>query len=226
MERSYTELKEENRRRRKGENAEKNVKAPTCQICARKIQKTRVFSGRDRCIENYIAAKVDGKVLNITCPQVGCMEQLDQFECEKIIAKKLFTRWCVLLCENAVTGLRKCYCPNPDCSELILDECCQENLRKSECPMCKKFFCFDCILPWNVCEEMHAKGSQEHENDILFEELVKAQRWTKCPGCHNHVERIKGCSFMRCRCHTGFCYKCGKQMQPVVSGVERCRCDN
>ena len=65
--------------------------------------------------------------------------------------------------------------------------------------MCKKFFCFDCILPWNVCEEMHAKGSKEHENDILFEELVKAQRWTKCPGCHNHVERIKGCSFMRCR---------------------------
>ncbi|XP_071939997.1 uncharacterized protein [Coffea arabica] len=197
------------------------------------------MSGRDRCIENYIAAKVDGKVLNITCPQVGCIEQLDQFECEKIIAKKLFTRWCVLLCENAVTGLRKCYCPNPDCSELILDECCQENLRKSECPMFKKFFCFDCILPWNVCEEMHAKGSKEHENDILFEELVKAQRWPKCPGCHNHVERIKGCSFMRCRgiiyffenlmqqmfqgeiadghwCNTGFCYKCGKHMQPVV----------
>ncbi|KAI9267898.1 hypothetical protein BDA99DRAFT_435745, partial [Phascolomyces articulosus] len=39
--------------------------------------------------------------------------------------------------------------------------------------------------------------------------LAEKQRWTRCPRCHEMVEKSHGCLFVYCNCGTEFCYRCG-----------------
>ncbi|XP_019258441.1 PREDICTED: probable E3 ubiquitin-protein ligase RNF217, partial [Nicotiana attenuata] len=108
-------------------------------------------------------------------------------------------------CESAVLGLAQCYCPNQNCSALILDEC-GGNAKQSKCPNCKKLFCFKCKIPW------HASLRCGEVNDGAFRELAKNNKWKRCPRCRYFVERIQGCKFIYCRCGVMFCYGCGRRV--------------
>nr|XP_009759113.1 PREDICTED: probable E3 ubiquitin-protein ligase RNF144A [Nicotiana sylvestris] len=84
--------------------------------------------------------------------------------------------------------LAHCYCPNQNCSALILDEC-GGNATQSNCPNCKSLFCFKCKLPWHA--GLHC-GELKDENDVAFNVLAKRNKWKRCPQCHHFVERIEG----------------------------------
>ncbi|KAM1155927.1 hypothetical protein ACFX11_027037 [Malus domestica] len=74
--------------------------------------------------------------------------------------------------------------------------------------------------PFNVCSELviheYPEGTTRSElgkkgEDKMLKELAKKKRWRRCPNCNYSVERISGCSYIKCRCPYSFCYKCGVQ---------------
>ncbi|KAF7115083.1 hypothetical protein RHSIM_RhsimUnG0066500 [Rhododendron simsii] len=58
------------------------------------------------------------------------------------------------------------------------------------------------------CEE---SGKLRERNDVAFEVLAERKKRTSCPHCHHCVEHVDGCSIVKCRCGSSFCYKCGRR---------------
>ncbi|XP_026438043.1 uncharacterized protein LOC113336350 [Papaver somniferum] len=91
------------------------------------------------------------------------------------------------------------YCPYRDCSELVLNECVETNsttkVTKSNCPNCKKLFCFHCMVPWKEnhrCTDRSETTIDIDSNDVFFIENVKHNKWVRCPSCNHYVERNQG----------------------------------
>ncbi|KAM7280234.1 hypothetical protein ACFE04_007368 [Oxalis oulophora] len=128
-----------------------------------------------------------------------------------LISKTLFSKWCDRLCEDSVLGLDKSYCPNKECMTMVVNEC-GRSVKKSKCPNCKELFCFDCKNKWHAgkCKESEVIMMRDR-NDVLLGKLIKKYKWQRCPACGHCVQRSAGCNFVRCRCKTEFCYKCGKK---------------
>ncbi|XP_073148125.1 E3 ubiquitin-protein ligase RSL1-like [Henckelia pumila] len=199
----------------------------TCEIC---IEPTLVpdkrFENGDKCahpfctdcVIKYIRVKLeDDNAGRIKCPALNCDHTLDPLACATLVGPSLFTRWCDVLCEAAISGVDKCYCPYRNCNLVILDEC-GEDPRKSRCPNCKRWFCFRCKTGWHAgfrCEDM---GEVRDANDLAFGGLVERMGWRRCPSCRHFVERLGGCKSVRCRCGMDFCYTCGQQCCPCRNG--------
>ncbi|KAG9002602.1 hypothetical protein FRB90_011356 [Tulasnella sp. 427] len=88
------------------------------------------------------------------------------------------------------------YCPNAECGtriELPSREC-SRSLRKTECPECKKAFCFRCQSSWHEGQSCatfaHASGAAAL--DKAFEKLAKQYNWRRCPKCRIVIERDEG----------------------------------
>nr|POE89122.1 isoform 2 of e3 ubiquitin-protein ligase rnf14 [Quercus suber] len=150
------------------------------------------------CIAKYVETQIDNKVANIKCPSLYCTQLLDSLFCRRIISKPLFDKWCDILFESAVLKVEeKCYCPDPQCSTLVLNEC--KIVTKSECPVCKKEFCFQCKTRWHAGYRCNESGQLRDENDVLLGRLIEEKKWSRCPNCGHAVERVDGCNDVICR---------------------------
>ena len=57
-------------------------------------------------------------------PGLTCDHLLDPLACRPILPASLFVKWCDLLVEQkVVVGFERFYCPNQECSALIVNEC-------------------------------------------------------------------------------------------------------
>ncbi|KAH7835838.1 hypothetical protein Vadar_030378 [Vaccinium darrowii] len=152
------------------------------------------------CITKYIQVKVEhDHVAEIKCPGLNCDQLLDPFTCQTFIPPQLFTKWCDVMCQQAVSGLeRKCYCPNRECSEVVVNEC-GGNVKKSKCPNCKRLFCFSCGVKWHAGFSCEESGKMRRDrNDVAFGVLAEKKKWMRCPGCKHFVERVDGCRIVTC----------------------------
>ncbi|KAI3944899.1 hypothetical protein MKW92_041129 [Papaver armeniacum] len=207
----------------------------TCEICVEQVTLAAKFENMKGCFHNYctdcIAKYIQVKVIHdntsqIKCPNTNCSVFSDAISCRSILSDKVFEKWCRVHCESAVLldsskggfAYGRSYCPYRDCSELVLNECVETSqsnkLTKSNCPSCKKLFCFHCMVPWKEnhrCIDRSETIIDIDSNDVLFIENVKHKKWVRCPSCNHYVERNQGCSFITCRCKTRFCYNCGEQ---------------
>ncbi|XWS22171.1 hypothetical protein CRYUN_Cryun29cG0011800 [Craigia yunnanensis] len=120
------------------------------------------------------------------------------------ISASLFSTWCDLLCEDSLLGSERSYCPNSNCLALVLNEC-GGNVKKSKCPNCKQLFCFQCQTVWHAGYQCEESEQIRDRNDFLFGQLIERKKWTRCPGCGQCVERLLGCSVVKCRlrCDSG-----------------------
>ncbi|KAF8554436.1 hypothetical protein OG21DRAFT_1377880, partial [Imleria badia] len=104
--------------------------------------------------------------------------------------------------EISVPGPQRLYCPNDTCSAFLG----RSSGRKKvvSCPQCHAKVCSGC---------KHISHSRRPcRRDELAREarrFASRQGWKVCPACGVIVERDYGCSHMRCRCGTKFCYRCG-----------------
>ncbi|KAI3797209.1 hypothetical protein L1987_32464 [Smallanthus sonchifolius] len=186
----------------------------TCEICIEPV--SNKFKNSNKCVHpfctdciiKYIQMKLQDNVSDVKCPAYTCNHSLEPLSCRPKITRQLFDKWCDVLCESCVLGVNRVYCPNRDCSELILNECGDRNLKRCECPNCKKPFCFRCKVPWHAGSTC---GEMRDENDVAFDVLYKKNNWRRCPGCGRCVEHDGGCNIVQCRCTTQFCYKCGQR---------------
>ncbi|XP_074356832.1 E3 ubiquitin-protein ligase RSL1-like [Apium graveolens] len=188
----------------------------TCDICTELVSlPNRMFKNQNKCAHpicvdcmiKYIDAKLDSGMCRIKCPSLDCGHHLDPLSCRPIVPRLVFDRWCDLLCEAAVLKIDRCYCPYSECSVLILNEC-GGSRKECKCPMCKKSFCFSCRVAWHQeysCIEVE-KRSDWH--DVGSRVLAQNKNWKRCPACYHCVELASGCSIVKCRCGTYFCYKC------------------
>ncbi|OMP12259.1 Zinc finger, C6HC-type [Corchorus capsularis] len=160
----------------------------TCEICIQPVDAKNKFKNNgickhnfcSDCIAKYIEAKVvEFNVANINCPALDCKFPLDPLSCRPILPHQLFDKWCDLLCGETVLekyGISKrSYCPNPNCSTLVVSEC-NDKPSKSTCPNCKKEFCFKCQSRWHAGFRCSEKQIYTDRNDILFGKLIEKSK--------------------------------------------------
>ncbi|XP_076947267.1 uncharacterized protein LOC143619149 [Bidens hawaiensis] len=151
------------------------------------------------CMSKYIQMKLDHNQSKIRSPATQCNHYLEISSCRPNITQHLFDKWCDVLCESKVLRVERVYCPNKECSELILNECDDQTLKRCVCPTCKKPFCYMCKVSWHdgfTCEETE---KNKDENNVAFDVLYKTNKWRKCPRCGHCVERVYGCRHIQCR---------------------------
>ncbi|OVA07499.1 zinc finger protein [Macleaya cordata] len=199
----------------------------TCEICIEPVPMNQKFKNMEMngcthpfctdCIAKYIQVKVEeNNASEIKCPDTNCNVVFDTLSCRSILGTKVFDKWCHMLCESMVLlassrggfAHGRAYCPFKDCSELVLNECVRSSstirrrITRSMCPNCKKLFCFHCMVPWQEthrCSSTSGGGGDVNRNHVLFVEMVKRKKWTRCPTCNRYVERITGYSHVTCR---------------------------
>ncbi|CAN4107493.1 unnamed protein product [Withania somnifera] len=200
----------------------------TCEICIEPmLLPNKNFKNQNRCVHpfcidcivKYITVKLEDNIGNIPCPSLNCEQFLDPTSCRNLVGPQLFVKWSDVLCESCVLGVAHCYCPNRNCSALILDEC-GGNVKRSQCPSCKRNFCFQCKLPWHA--GFHCEESRElrDRNDVVFGVVAELNKWKRCPLCRHFVELIEGCKIAKCRCGISFCYSCGKRVHRHWCGCD------
>ncbi|KAM7277651.1 hypothetical protein ACFE04_004785 [Oxalis oulophora] len=177
----------------------------TCDICIEPTSTASKFNNNNLCthpfcvdcIAKYIEVKILENTAEIVCPGLNCQHNIDPVSNMSLIPKPLFLKWCDLLCEDSVLSLEKCYCPNTLCMEMVVNECNNSrgttNVKKSKCPNCKQFFCFDCKKKWHNgfrCEENEAMTRDR--NGILLGMLIETNKWQRCPACGHCVQLREG----------------------------------
>lgn len=195
----------------------------TCEICIEPVPASQKFRNNTplcshpfctECVTKYITVHVtENSSSDVSCPSPTCHVTLDPLTCRPHLPPTVFAKWCDNLCEKTVLGLDRCYCPNRDCSAVVLSEC-GGVVRRATCPRCRIEFCFRCGVNWHAgysCDE--TAGVVRDDNDVAFGVLAEARRWRRCPRCRHCVELIEGCSIVKCRCGTNFCYKCGSKVK-------------
>ncbi|GMI92635.1 hypothetical protein like AT3G53690 [Hibiscus trionum] len=190
-----------------------------CEICVEPKQANQLFNIKGcshaycaDCMIKYVASKLQDNITGIRCPVTKCEGLLEPEYCRNILPKEVFDRWGDALCEAMVLGSRTFYCPFKDCSTLLIDDG-GEAVKESECPSCRRLFCAQCKVPWHAeieCREFQKLHKDERDReDIMLMKLARKKKWVRCPNCRFVVSRTRGCSSIRCRCGTAFCYGCG-----------------
>ncbi|OMO68030.1 Zinc finger, C6HC-type [Corchorus olitorius] len=166
----------------------------TCEICIEPVNINKKFKHNNGnckdnfctdCICKYVEANmVQSNNANIKCPVLGCRLPLNPLSCRPILPTHLFDKWCELLCGQTVLQKyelsQRCYCPYPDCSALVLNEC-GDNPTESTCPNCKRQICFQCKSPWHpgalvvdmLCNESVA--AQLSDADVVIDFAMYAE---------------------------------------------------
>lgn len=213
-----SELKDEetvNLEKGQSSNAETDDATPSfvCEIC---VESRSLYDSFDvkgcshfhctSCIVRYIASKLEDNITNISCPELSCEAKLEIEDCRLILPDDVFARWGLALCESAVVGYKRLYCPYKDCSSMLINE--GEAIRKSKCPHCRRLFCLQCKVPWHPefdCSQFQ-KLQNRGEDDMVVS-LAKKKKWKRCPGCNYFVERSAGCFYMKCRSAYNFLFR-------------------
>lgn len=185
----------------------------TCGICFESLPNADKFRKKNcshsyctHCIARYIASAAAYRRSIISCPSPGCKRILRPLSCRKFVAADVFVQWCDNLCDYVLSSLRASYCPYPDCSAPVLNEC-SNFVTRALCPQCRRLFCFKCRVEWH--EGFDCKGVRKKEEDVLFDRLVMRQGWRRCPWCRRGVDRVGGCRIIQCRLvHFFVCSSC------------------
>ncbi|KAK3170410.1 hypothetical protein Dsin_000207 [Dipteronia sinensis] len=203
-----------------------------CELCVESRRSKKLFSVKGcshaycaDCIAKYVTSKVEQNITSIGCPVPACRGKLDPEYCRKILPEHVFDRWGKALCETAIVGAKKFYCPFKDCSALLINDG-KKGIRESECPHCHRLFCAQCRVPWHSeisCAKVQKLNKNERElEDIMLKKLAQNKKWQRCPNCRYYVEKKDGCMYIYCRCRTAFCYNCGKEANALNRTFHYC----
>lgn len=157
------------------------------------------------CLAGYVDAKIQDRIADVMCPEVGCAGVLDPTLCQDMFPPEVFERWGFALCESMVLRAKKAYCPFKDCSAMmVVDDGDGADVTESECPSCSRPFCAQCGVPWHADADCAAyrklgSGDKGKEDNMKLEELAKGKKWKKCPECNIFVEKVDGCLHITCK---------------------------
>lgn len=163
------------------------------------------------CMKTYADGKVQSSQVPIKCPQLRCKYPISATECRSFLPVTCYESLERALSEATALTSSKFYCPYSNCSVLIdPDECLSTRASSSsqtdnnciECPVCERFICVDCGVPWHSsmsCEEYQNLPLEERDaGDITLHRLAQNQRWRRCQQCRRMIELTQGCYHMTC----------------------------
>ena len=95
-----------------------------------------------------------------------------------------------------------------------------EHLTTYSCPNCKFEFCPHCTQrshPQRSCAEFKDWLANDEEQEKLFDEFMKGEKYQKCPHCKSNCSKIDGCQYITCQSRVckgskAFCYLCGTSL--------------
>ncbi|VVB12390.1 unnamed protein product [Arabis nemorensis] len=225
-------------------NHDVDTLAENCSICCEDRQSEMMLTLKcthkfcSHCMKTYAEGKVQSSEVPIRCPQVQCKHYLSVTECKSFLPVASFKSLEEANVRSKNNG--KIYCPYPNCSFLLdpreflssgrantsaSSSSQSENSCCVECPVCERFVCVDCGVPWHAsmsCEEFQILPVDErHPDDITLHRLARYKRWRRCQQCRIMIELAQGCNHMTCRCGHEFCYCCGAEYR---EGQQTCTC--
>ncbi|XP_075513633.1 E3 ubiquitin-protein ligase RSL1-like [Primulina tabacum] len=187
-----------------------------------------------RCLRTYVEEKVQSFQVPIRCPQPKCKYCISSSECRFFLPVTSYESLEKALEESKFLISDKIYCPYPNCSVLLDPKERFSTLASSssqsddicmECPVCQRFICVDCGVPWHssvTCEEYQNLQLEERDaGDITLHRLAQNKRWRHCQQCGGMIELTHGCSHMTCWCGHEFCFSCGAEYR---DGQQTCLC--
>ncbi|KAI5569735.1 hypothetical protein BDE02_12G097000 [Populus trichocarpa] len=186
------------------------------------------------CMRTYVDGKVQSSQVPIRCPQSGCKYCISINECRTFLPLISYGSLEKALAEADILHSDRIYCPYPNCS-VLLDprECLSARASSSsqsdntciECPVCQRFICVECSVPWHSsmsCEEFQNLPLEERDaTDITLHRLAQNKRWRRCQQCRRMIELSQGCYHMTCWCGHEFCYSCGAEYR---DRQQTCQC--
>ena len=163
------------------------------------------------CMRTYVDGKVQSSQVPIRCPQSGCKYCISINECRSFLPLISYGSLEKALAEADILHSDRIYCPYPNCS-VLLDprECLSARASSSsqsdntciECPVCQRFICVECSVPWHSsmsCEEFQNLPLEERDAaDITLHRLAQNKRWRRCQQCRRMIELSQGCYHMTC----------------------------
>ncbi|XVE88472.1 hypothetical protein DITRI_Ditri19aG0072400 [Diplodiscus trichospermus] len=186
------------------------------------------------CMRTYVDGKLQSSQVPIRCPQLRCKYYISTAECRSFLPLSSYESLERAQAEANVLHSDGIYCPYPNCS-VLLDphECLSTRASSSsqsdnwcvECPVCQRFICVECGVPWHSsmsCEEYRNLPLEERDAaDITLHQLAQNKRWRRCQQCRRMIELTQGCYHMTCWCGHEFCYSCGAEYR---DGQQTCQC--
>lgn len=163
------------------------------------------------CLRAYADGKVQSSQVPIKCPQPGCKYCISATECRSFLPFTSFESLEKALSQANIDNSDRIYCPFPNCSVLLdSHECLSARASSSsqsdnsciECPVCKRFICVDCKVPWhssmNCVEFQNLPEDERDASDVSLHRLAQNKRWKRCQQCRTVIELTQGCYHMTC----------------------------
>ncbi|GLT59929.1 hypothetical protein SLA2020_327220 [Shorea laevis] len=186
------------------------------------------------CMRTYVDGKVQSSQVPVRCPQLRCKYYISITECRSFLPLASYESLERALAEADVLSSERIYCPYPNCSVLLDPHEClsarassssQSDNSSVECPVCQRFICVECGVPWHSsmsCEEFQSLPLEERDAaDITLHRLAQNNRWRRCQQCRRMIELTQGCYHMTCWCGHEFCYSCGAEYR---DSQQTCQC--
>ncbi|MBA0565460.1 hypothetical protein Golob_010335 [Gossypium lobatum] len=153
------------------------------------------------CMRTHVDGKLQSSKVPIRCPQSQCKYYISTAECRSFLPLASYESLERAQAEANVLHSDGIYCPYPNCS-VLLDprECLSTRASSSsqsdnscvECPVCQRFICVECGVPWHSsmsCEMYQNLPLEERDAaDITLHRLAQNKRWRRCQQCRRMIE--------------------------------------
>ncbi|KZV24319.1 zinc finger family protein [Dorcoceras hygrometricum] len=212
-----------------------------CSICSEEKLSSMMLTIKcshtfcSHCMRTYVEEKVQSFQVPIRCPQPKCKYCISSFECRSFLPVTSYECLEKAHEESKLLISDKIFCPYPNCSVLLdpkeflstrASSSSQSDDNCMECPVCQRFMCVDCGLPWHssvTCEEYRKLPVEERDaSDLTLHRLTQNRRLRRCQQCRSMIELTDGCSHMTCWCcGNDFCFSCGAEYR---DGQQTCQC--
>ncbi|KAL6343326.1 hypothetical protein AAG906_022401 [Vitis piasezkii] len=146
----------------------------TCEICIEPFSLNEKFKNKPNCTHPFCMACGRRQRRRRQMPGLTCDHLLDPLACRPILPASLFVKWCDLLVEQkVVVGFERFYCPNQECSALIVNECGGVETKKKSTQnkfykirTSKRTLIFNCKLKESIHHgKLITENSQKHQED-------------------------------------------------------------
>ncbi|KAI8081250.1 hypothetical protein BDF21DRAFT_382677 [Thamnidium elegans] len=173
-----------------------NCDHKVCRECIRKYFRKTLRDDRYQSYEH------------IQCPSQSCSQYFltDDPSLHRFFSKNETIKWWDSAIKKAYIT-NKISCPMSGCRAIFeVDEKSLKQCTFTVCYECRRGFCSACQKSWHPGEVRIVNDEAELKKTL---KEAEQNNWCCCPKCHGLVEKVGGCSTMKCSCGTYFCYRCG-----------------
>ncbi|CAN1150872.1 E3 ubiquitin-protein ligase RSL1 [Linum perenne] len=140
------------------------------------------------CMRTYVEDKVQSYEVPIRCPQLGCKYYVSVSEGQSFLTHASYESFAKAQAEADDAFLSsRIYCPYTNCSVILGPRECLSSSQPynncAECPLCQRFLCVECQVPWHSsmsCDEYQNLPLEERDDatdDSITRSVQESEQW-------------------------------------------------